>query len=573
MFKCFYYFLIILFCLNFSSFAKSSNSIIITTEENEVSDSEDETIILIQNLLEKGNTVRALEKLHKYIEESEANNEINKLIKAKILLADIFRENGDYKKSTAVLDNLLPLVTEDFKSLEYVYFKKGGNFQKDRQIDSAKFYYEKSLFIGEKVLNNENLKAKIYANLAGIYYLKGDYKNAIKNYKIAASFQEVLGNKEIEAGILNNLGGLYYVQGEYKKALNNFKKAFDLVGYGQDDFQKGVRNNSYINMAYAYSGLKNFKKAFEYQDKYFSLNDSLQKELKYRAISEIESKYNLATQERENEIEKAKRKDAEVLTYGLSLAVILLLVGVYILFKLNKLNKKNHQLQIDQEHLINQSKIEKIKSDSQSQIISATLDGRLNERKKIASVLHDNVSALLSATNLHLFASKKKMNGNVPVEIEKAQNILEEASEQIRDLSHKLISSVLVNFGLSVAIHDLCEKSSNSKINLQYQSEEVGRFDGDFELKIFNITNECINNILKHSNAANGVVNLKQLKGSLILKVLDDGKGFNIDKIHLNNGVGLRQIEARIKNLKGKIDIISSENKGTQIIISVPIVN
>ena len=86
-----------------------------------------------------------------------------------------------------------------------------------------------------------------------------------------------LGNKEIEAGILNNLGGVYYMQGKYKDALEIFQQAFELVGYGQSDLQKQTRNTSFINMAYAYSELENYKKAFEYQDKFFSLNSFLLK--------------------------------------------------------------------------------------------------------------------------------------------------------------------------------------------------------------------------------------------------------------------------------------------------------
>ena len=83
------------------------------------------------------------------------------------------------------------------------------------------------------------------------------------------------------------------MQGKYKEALNVFQQAFDLVGFGQEDLQKKTRNSSYINIAYAYSGLKNYKKAFEYQDKFFSLNDSLQQEHKYKEIAAIQSSLSL----------------------------------------------------------------------------------------------------------------------------------------------------------------------------------------------------------------------------------------------------------------------------------------
>ena len=80
-----------------------------------------------------------------------------------------------------------------------------------------------------------------------------------------------------------------------------------------------------------------------------------------------------------------------------------------------------------------------------------------------------------------------------------------------------------------------------------------------------------VNNMLKHSNAQNGMVKLEQLNGKLQVVVFDDGVGFDIDKIRGKDGVGLSQIEARILVLNGIINIKSSES-GTRIFISVPIV-
>lgn len=556
--------------VNSTIFAHNLYVIDLKKIENKLLDSDEEVLKAIKALLESGNSEEALEKLYLFIETAEENNEQQLIIDGNLLLADIFREHGDYKKSTEMFDNLIPLVLNDAKNLQYIYFKKGGNFQLDNQIDSAKVNYEKAILTGKDVKKNENLKAKIFANLSGVYYLKGDYDKAIENYKIAANYQQILGNKEIEAGILNNLGGVYYMQGKFTEALDVFQQAFNLVGYGQEDLQKQTRSRSYINMAYAYSGLNNFKKAFEYQDKFFSLNDSLQQELKYKEIALIQSKYSVATKEKEAEIEKVKRKDAEVLAYGLGFAILVLLSGIYALYKVYKLNKKNYALQISQEQLLNQNKIDNIKSNLQAKILAATLDGRLEERKKIANVLHDNVSALLSAINLHLYASKKKIKEEIPVEIEKAQSILEEASEQIRDLSHNLISAVLLKFGLGYAVQDLCEKLSNSKITFTSSAKNIERFNQNFEIKMFNIINELVNNIIKHSKAKNGTIKLEQLNGNLQIIVFDNGMGFEMNEIELQSGIGLSQIKARIKVLNGLLNI-KSNNEGTRIYISIPI--
>jgi len=305
--------------------------------------------------------------------------------------------------------------------------------------------------------------------------------------------------------------------------------------------------------------------------KYTVVDDSLKQELKYKEIAEIASKYKVAKMEKEAEIEKNKRLKAEYWTTGLSIASIILLLGIYIIYKLYRLSKKNYQLKMEQEQLIFQGNIEKVKSDAQSKILAATLDGRLEERKQIAAVLHDNVSALLSAANLHLYASKKQLKDNIPLEINKSQEIISQASEQIRNLSHKLMSSVLLKFGLTAAVQDLCDKASNSSLKISSNTKNITRFNQNFEIKMFNIITEIVNNMLKHSNAQNGVVKLEQLNGNLQVVIFDDGEGFNIDEIRGKDGVGLSQVEARIHVLEGLINIKSS-NSGTRVFISVPIV-
>ena len=208
----------------------------------------------------------------------------------------------------------------------------------------------------------------------------------------------------------------------------------------------------------------------------------------------------------------------------------------------------------------------------QTRIINATIDAKEKERKSIAEILHDSVSALLSSANLHLQASKAQLNSHVPLEITKAQEIVNEASVKIRDLSHELISSVLLKFGLAFAVHDLCEKYSNSEIQFISDDNGIKRYNQQFEIKIYNIIEELINNIMKHSGAKNASINLIERNGEkLLIQIIDDGKGFELKKARKKDGLGLSHIEARIKIMKGVFNINTKKGEGTSIFISVPI--
>lgn len=105
----------------------------------------------IKQYLNNGNTKDALEKLYIFIDEVERNNNTPYIIESKIVLADVLRENGDYKSSNEVFNEIIPLINLNFKKMQYVFFKKGGNFQLDNQVDSAKVNYEKAIFYARKL--------------------------------------------------------------------------------------------------------------------------------------------------------------------------------------------------------------------------------------------------------------------------------------------------------------------------------------------------------------------------------------------------------------------------------------
>ena len=179
---------------------------------------------------------------------------------------------------------------------------------------------------------------------------------------------------------------------------------------------------------------------------------------------------------------------------------------------------------------------------------------------------------MLSSATLHLQATRKQFNGETPIEIDKTQQIITEASQKIRDLSHTLVSSVLLKFGLNYALKDMAEKYSNSEITIHTDLKNLRRYQQGFEIKVHNIIQEFVNNVLKHSKAKNATVSLEEKDNKLFLRIQDDGQGFNVNEASNKDGLGINQIDARIQVMKGKFVIESEPNKGTTIIVELPIV-
>ena len=381
-------------------------------------------------------------------------------------------------------------------------------------------------------------------------------------------------NKISEASALNNLANIYLHEKNYKKAKEVYFKGLELLEMSNSIKATKFKEDLYFNLAYTLYLLKDFT-AYDYQEKSYNIKDNLRDKEIRRMVEQIYTQHKENLEKEKTALVKEQRKLEEAqeaktsMLFGVLSFLVLIVSGVIIYNY--KLRQKNLRLKLSESKLIQQQNLEKVKSEAQVKILNATIDGKDTERKLIAEILHDNVSALLSSANMHLTATKKQFDGDAPQEIEKTQAIISEASQKVRDLSHNLVSSILLKFGLEYAIKDVVKKYSNSQLKLEVSAKNINRYNQEFEIKIFNVIQELINNILKHSKAKHAQIDLKEEKNQLTVLVKDDGVGFSTSSSSFSDGIGLNQVEARIHMMDGKLTIKSEVNVGTTIHITVPI--
>ncbi len=520
-----------------------------------------------------------------------------------ILIADIYYKTNSYDKSISFYKTALsPLLEKNkysfeisknkndsiYSSLSKTYLQIGSLFQKkytynSKKInlvtpnfkDSAIYYYKKLENLPPLSKTISKYKAISYYNLSAIFQKDKQYKKAEEYALKAVGIHKANRDKINLSSSLNNLGNIYMSLNKFKRAKNIYINGIKLIE--KNNSQKAIKTkaNLYYNLAWAMRNLKDYK-AYDYQELSYEIEDN-QREKEIREIIEkvtLNHKENLEKQKvalikAKTKLIKTKEESTTLLFGALSLLVIVISGGLVYNYKLRK---DNLQLKLSENSLKQQQSIEKIKSDAQTKILNATIDGKESERKQIAETLHDNVSALLSSANMHLSATKKQINGVTPLEIEKTQAIILEASQKVRDLSHNLISSILLKFGLEYALKDIAKKFSNSELTFKVSALNINRYNQEFEIKVFNIIQELVNNILKHSKATYAQIIIKQEKNQLTVLVNDDGVGFSTSSSSFkNNGIGLNQIEARIKMMNGKFTINSESNKGTKVSIIIPI--
>ena len=508
-------------------------------------------------LYENDQKEKALEELLKGLEKLNPNSTL--YIEYLNFLAKIFANSQNFDKalyySKFALKNAK--ISKDTVNIIRSLVRIGSFYFAKKNLDSAKYFYRKVDYY-QITPKTEKRISDAYNNLGVIAQYENNFPLAkhwaIKALKTKQKQKDTLGI----AYSYVNLGNLYHFQNRYNNAIINYVDALDLVKNNSSNKALNLTKAIYDNLSVSYDSLQNFNKAYYYLVKYKDLSQEIQKSTINKNIAEVEAKFNLVKEEQKTEIEKNKALRAQVLFVGLALLTLTFFILTFIFYKNYKLKQQN--------------KLEQLHNDSQTRIINATIDAKEEERKNISEILHDSVSALLSSASLHLQASKSQLNSKVPAEITKAQEIVTEASVKIRDLSHTLISSVLLKFGLAFAVNDICEKYSNSELTFISDDSGIKRYNQKFEIKIYHIIEELINNIIKHSDANNASITLIARNGDkLLIQIIDDGKGFDVKKERRKDGLGLSHIEARVKVMKGVFNINSKRGEGTSIFISVPI--
>ena len=510
-------------------------------------------------LYESGQENEALENALEGFEKLKSSKVSPLYIDYSNFLAYIFAKSKNFNKAFYYTNLALDaaLIIKDSVHIVKSYNRLGTFYYAKKNLDSAKFFYRKVIYFKDN-LKTEKGVSTAFNNL-GVIAQNED------NYPLAKYYaQEALNIKKREQDTLGitamniNLANLYYNEKKYKIAIDKYLDAENLIEKDSSLDALVIKKAIYDNLSLSYDSLGNYRMAYHYLLNYRDINKEINENIINKNFAETEAKYNLAREEQRTETERNSALRSKFLFYGLSFITLTFFILVLIFYKNYKLKQQN--------------RLEQVQNDMQTRIINATIDAKEKERKAIAEILHDSVSALLSSANLHLQASKAQLNAKAPIEISKAQQIVGEASIKIRDLSHELISSVLLKFGLAFAVHDMCEKYSNSKFTLISDADGIKRYNQQFEIKIYNIIEELVNNIIKHSGADNASIMLKEKEGNkLIIQIIDDGRGFDVKKAINKNGLGLSHIEARIKVMKGVFNINSKRGEGTSIFISSPI--
>ena len=208
------------------------------------------------------------------------------------------------------------------------------------------------------------------------------------------------------------------------------------------------------------------------------------------------------------------------------------------------------------------------------------LEAQEAERGRIARELHDQVGQMLTALKLNLHAILGAGDaGEARPLIEDNLKMLDEALEQVRDLSVDLRPLLLDDLGLVTALRWFVDHQAQRKgVRAEFTSDSLDpdlRFSSELETACFRIAQEALTNVARHARAKTVTVRLSRNRDYLILLVEDDGVGFDIEALKgqalANATLGLRGMQERAHAVGGRVKIDSATDLGTQVFVELPI--
>lgn len=214
-----------------------------------------------------------------------------------------------------------------------------------------------------------------------------------------------------------------------------------------------------------------------------------------------------------------------------------------------------------------QLKAQEKEIEHQEQLLFSSIQAQENERERIARELHDEVGSKLNIINLGIHrVIKSKEEGSLNDEtVTELFDVIGNTIDATRNIAHDLLPPTLERFGIQVALEELCEnyqKTTGVNVYFEVCQDEAPLKDNKIALNVFRVTQELMSNTFKYANANSVELKLWMEKSQIRLTYSDNGKGFDLKNKNYQMGLGLQNIESRMRMIDADYNFESSKGKG-----------
>ncbi|KAA5536132.1 hypothetical protein F0919_00225 [Taibaiella lutea] len=370
------------------------------------------------------------------------------------------------------------------------------------------------------------------------------------------------------------LGILYYDQKKYNEAevlLNEVVK--ESGNQGDNDLSYTYQAYQTLSAIKALNG--NYQLAYDLEKRSLELLDSMKVKEKMISVYDLESQLEIANRDKAiatNKLllaqtnNKLKERTFWIIVIAFGAIIFIVLLAS---FYRNSKNKQRLQLK----------ELNDIQKDREINYLRAMIKGEEQERARLAREIHDGIMVQFSTIKMGMKVipdSYRKISSEVFFETDYYRELIdsmETATTELRSTAHNLMPDMLLQGGLAEAVFYFCNTiKKNTQLCIDFQLHgTIDRLDAEFELSVYRIIQELMQNIIKHAHASKVILQMASVGNVLSITIEDDGKGFNVEAG--SNGMGLMSIKNRLRVMNGIMDIQSNEKSGTSIHIEFEILS
>ncbi len=510
-----------------------------------------------------------------------------------------YTENDFLGSEVTVFNALRVIKGKEAKDLVYESNNLLGILNNELgEYDKSLEYHKKALnSIDDKVIPSWNQsKATSLNNMGIVYQNMGMYKEAINYFNKGLEQQNLITDKvAVYTMLLDNLAYSRFKNNESTNVPDLFYKSLkirDSLNYMTGIIANKIHLSEYYaskgdtlkalqfsnealktariskNDRNALTPLKQLailepKTAAKYTKEYIRINDSLQKA--ERKMLDKFTRIEYETEEIKSENTDLVQQNRNLLYFFTGLAML----GLFS-FVIKTQKAKNRELLFKQQQQMANEEIYNLMISQQNSIEI----NRIKEKKRVARELHDGVLGRMFGVRINLDSLNKILDETA---VEKRNNYLTELKnieQDIREISHDLNreKSELINNFVAIVDNLFEEQKKTHKSKFVSSIDPAIKWElvsNSLKINFYRILQEALQNINKYANANIIKIELKKVEDHLILKITDDGIGFNVKTAR--KGIGLQNILFRAKECDGVFDIKSSKGEGTIITVTAPI--
>lgn len=470
------------------------------------------------------------------------------------LLSLLPEGEGNLKRSLYYLDLAGDIAAKhnNYRIITCVYCNKAKLLRSQKRYKESLALSYKGLELAQRE-HFRQWELVLLNNIGDLYFNMGMPDKAIPYLERALTIQ----GQEIAPYFRNmavfTLGEVYYAQKDMEKAKQYFSQS--LATARQYDIARDlIESNRKLAAIYAATG--DYARAFEHQQAYSRLNDSLRSQEVIQNVQQLEVRFHSSEKDRELLKNKLHMEHQEQALHRKNTLIILsvilvLLLALGCLFLYNRFRQKRKLLLRDE----------------QIREMKALIKGEEQERIRLAQELHDGIGGMLAAVNMNMQAARKD-NFDRRDELLDVMQMIEDTADEVRKTAHNLMPSALLRKNLKEALQYYCDTISRKGgfyIDLHMHGE-LSTISPTYTTVIFRIVQELIQNVIRHAAADHVIVSLEKEESRINLMVEDNGRGFEAGT--RSTGFGLENLNYRVRTLGGNLDIQSQPGVGTCVMVT-----